>query len=298
MPSLFLGVILIFIQKGIISLANLLDNQLTRSTFRSTAALVAMNGIVAIPLISILWILIHPAPLTFPQLIVFIGIAAIEVFYQFPYYKALRHADTSIVVSLFSLGKIFIPLFAFFIVHERLSSLQYSGFALIIICSLLISMESVRKIKFNRALIYMIPAAIVIALQTVLEKYNLNTLSVAEFFFWIQLIPLPFYLMLLVKKSTRQEVHQFLIRKDVRVSGILFIQNILSWTSAALGAIVLSILPVTIVKSIGSFQALFVNLISVTFSKKLRLDTTETILWRRIALFILTGIGIILTLSK
>jgi drug/metabolite transporter (DMT)-like permease len=172
---------------------------IVRSTFRSTAALVAMNGIVAIPLIPILWILIHPAPLTFPQLIVFIGIAAIEVFYQFPYYKALRHADTSIVVSLFSLGKIFIPLFAFFIVHERLSSLQYSGFVLIIICSLLISMENVWKIKFNRALIYMIPTAIIIALQTVLEKYNLNTLSVAEFFFWIQLIPLPFYLMLLVR---------------------------------------------------------------------------------------------------
>jgi hypothetical protein len=104
--------------------------------------------------------------------------------------------------------------------------------------------------------------------------------------------------MLLVKKSTRQEVHQFLARKDIRVSGMLLIQNTLSWTSAALGATVLSMLPVTIVKSIGSFQALFVNLISVTFSKKLRLDATETILWRRIALFILTGVGIILTLSK
>jgi hypothetical protein len=79
---------------------------------------------------------------------------------------------------------------------------------------------------------------------------------------------------------------------------MLLIQNTLSWTSAALGATVLSMLPVTIVKSIGSFQALFVNLISVTFSKKLRLDATETILWRRIALFILTGVGIILTLSK
>jgi hypothetical protein len=143
----------------------------------------------------------------------------------------------------------------------------------------------------------MIPVAVIISLQAVLQKYGLGMVSFWTFFFWSFSIPILFYLLLLVRKSNRVEVKEFFTASYSKSSSMICFQNLASWTSEVLNYFVLSFLPVTIVKSIGSFQALFVNLISSRFSKTLRVENKEKIFFRRIFLFILIGIGIILTLK-
>ena len=52
-------------------------------------------------------------------------VSLIDTFYQIPYYYAVKHVDTSIMAALFSIGKIIVPILAYFVVGEHLTSSQY-----------------------------------------------------------------------------------------------------------------------------------------------------------------------------
>lgn len=57
-----------------------------------------------------------------------VAVSFISVFYLFPYYAALRETDTSVVAALFSLERVFVPLWAYLIVGEVVKPSQYVGF--------------------------------------------------------------------------------------------------------------------------------------------------------------------------
>ena len=63
---------------------------------------------------------------------IYLLIAIIDIGYLYPYYMALKKTDTSIVSSLFSLGKIFVPVLAFILLKDTLTLPQYIGFFIII----------------------------------------------------------------------------------------------------------------------------------------------------------------------
>lgn len=103
---------------------------------------------------------------------VIFALGVINVGYLYPYYKGLQEADTSIVSALFSIGRIFIPILAFFIVGEKLGIGQYVGIALIILSCTLLSLErSLSRMKLNGAFWYIALAAFITAFEGVLYKY-------------------------------------------------------------------------------------------------------------------------------
>jgi drug/metabolite transporter (DMT)-like permease len=73
-----------------------------------------------IAFLPLLWIEGSPGFLPARLIPYVILMGAMEFGYYWLYYEALKHEDTSIVSSLFSIGKVFIPLGAFFILSERL----------------------------------------------------------------------------------------------------------------------------------------------------------------------------------
>lgn len=293
-----LGIFLQLIATSTMSLANIFDNQLTRKTFSSIWSLVVLNGLILIPLVPLLFFVLRPENITQAQFVLILSIAAIEVLYQIPYYKALRETDTSVVVSLFSFERVFIPVFAYFIVGERLSLLQYIGFGLIVICSFLMTFKP-SSFKFNKAIAYMIPTTIVLSLMASLEKYGLNQISWHTFFFWSLVLTIPFYfLILLFIPSSRAEVGIFLKNPFKRVYAQLYIQNGISWISGGFALAAISLIPVTITKAVGSFQSIVVHLVASKENKRLRVENKEQFSLPKIILFFLTSLGIILTIIQ
>ena len=72
---------------------------------------------------------------TWPEMrfwIVYILLAMIDIAYLYPYYIALKNTDTSVVSSLFSIGKVFVPLLSFCVLGDVLSPVQYLGFFIVI----------------------------------------------------------------------------------------------------------------------------------------------------------------------
>jgi hypothetical protein len=74
----------------------------------------------------------------------------------------------------------------------------------------------------------------------------------------------------------------------------LYGQNFCTWTSEGLSLLALSLLPVTIKKSISAFQAVFVHLLSSKGQRFLSLDEIESISLNKILLFTFAAIGVIL----
>ena len=291
------GILIEFASKIIISVANIFDGQLSRKTFTSVWALVTLNGLLLIPVLPVLFFILSPTLITLPQFFLIFIIAAIEFFYQVPYYKALREADTSIVASLFNFEKIFVPVLAYFIVAERLAMTQYIGFAIIIGCSFILTFNK-SSFKFSKAVWYMLPVVIILAFESVLQKYGLDQVEWKTFYFWSLALTLPFYISTLVISRTVQKEVSLFFKTPFNKSYIpLYGQNIATWISGGLGTLALSILPVTITKAISSFHALIVHLIASKGSKKLQVDG-EKFSQKRIFVFIIIAIGVFLTLKR
>ncbi|MFZ2072362.1 MAG: EamA family transporter [Minisyncoccia bacterium] len=292
------GALLVITSNIIIGVANIFDGQLTRKTFSSVWSIVIANGFVLIPILPIMFFILRPEAITKPQFFILLIISTVEFFYQFPYYSALRHADTSVIASLFSIGKILIPIFAYFIVGEKLSLLQYIGFIIIVLCSFAVTFKKV-SLKPSKALLYMIPVVIILAFSSTLSKYGLNQIEWKTFYFYKYALSAPFYFFtFFIIKSARSEVISFLKSPFKKSYAPLYVQNIATWVSGIFSTLALSLLPITIVKAFGSFHALIVHFIASKGSKKLGVDNAEKLSKNRILLFILIGIGVFLTFQK
>ena len=291
-----LGILLQLIATCTVSVANIFDNQLTRKTFSSIWSLVVLNGLILIPLVPVLFFILRPENLTQAQLVLILFIACVEVLYQIPYYHALRETDTSVVVSLFSFQRIFIPIFAYFVVSERLSLTQYIGFAMIVLSSILITFKR-SSFKFNKAIGYMVPVTIILSLTASLEKYGLNQMSWNTFFFWSLILTIPFYFLILIFiKSSRPEVKIFMKNPFKKKYAQLYLQNGISFVSGGFATAALSLIPVTIAKAVGSIQAIFVHLVASKGNKSLQVESKEKFSFAKVGLFLLTSVGIILTI--
>lgn len=292
------GALLVLISNTIISVANVFDGQLARKTFSSIWSIIIINGILLLPVLPIMFFILKPETITKPQFLIILVVASIEFFYQFPYYKALRYADTSVVASLFSFEKILIPIFAYFIVQERLTPLQYFGFALIILCSIATTFKK-SSFKLNRAILFMIPVTIILAFESVLQKYGLNKIEWKTFYFYTYALSAPFYLFAFIFiKSAYKEVMDFIKSPFQKLYIPIYAQNIATWISGIFSTLALSILPVTIAKAIGSFHALIVHFVASKGSERLKIDHKEVLSLRRIILFALVGVGVFLTFYK
>ncbi len=291
-----IGFILVFLEKIVISVANVFDGELSRKTFKSVWSIVIINGLLIIPALPIIYFLLQPQSINSSQLMLIILVALIEVFYQIPYYMALRYADTSVVASLFGFGRIFTPIFAYFIIHETLALSQYIGFGIIVVASIAASINR-QTFKISKALYFMIPVAVLLAFQDVIEKAGLNLVDWKTFYFWFLALSVPFYLILFVVVSrARGEVFELLKKPFQKKYIPIYGQNIALWVSGGLGTLALSLLPVTIIKAFGSFHSIIVHLVSSKGAKRLHVDG-EKLSWKKIGLFLLVGIGILLTLN-
>ncbi len=291
-----IGFLLILASNAIISVANVFDGELSRHTFKSVWSVVILNTLLVIPILPVLFLVLRPGGISTSQTLLLLVISAIEVFYQIPYYTALRYTDTSTVASLFGFGRIFVPVFAYFVANEKLEYLQYAGFAIIVFCSIAASFDK-RTFKMNKAVYYMLPLTLILALESTLEKVGLNDLSWNTFYFWNLALTIPFALLpLIVMPTVKKEV--FLVIKDPFKKKYipLYGQNIATWISGGFSTLALSLLPVTIIKAFGSFHSLFVYLVSSKISKRLGV-TGENSSSKKLLLFLLMGVGILLALN-
>ena len=211
---------------------------------------------------------------------------------------ALRNIDTSIIVALFSLGKITVPVLAFFIVGEKLSLVQYSGFGLILLSSFVLNFD-IKKFKLNIAFFLMLLVSIVLSVSSVLQKYTLFDIDFVTLIFWMTILSSIINLSFLVFPISRHDIIAAFPKYVGRFR--LFIANELLSQGGSLAIIVaLSHLPVLVTQSISASQSIFTLLFGVAlyklFGHRFKENLNPQEVTKKLISFVVIIIGICLVL--
>ena len=245
--------VIAFLQPLFYSGANILDNVLTNRSIKNIWSLVCVGSLVNACFLSIALFFGHihlPSIQTWPWIIL-VGI--IEIAYLFPYYRALKTEDTSIVASLFDIGRIFVPVLAFFFVHEQLTWQMYLGFSILICSSFGISYHHHGPFKLNTAFWNMLLCSLLIAIQSVLYKKIFLDLDWLSGFILPLLITVPIGISLLLFRRIRTDVKQHL-KSLKKTTGLYIFDEGLTWAGSAASTYAISQLPVTVVAGINSLR--------------------------------------------
>jgi drug/metabolite transporter (DMT)-like permease len=290
----------VFLAPALYGVANILDTFLAGKLFRQTSALIFYSELLNILFIPLVWLFEKPVLPGWDMVPLFLAIGACDVLYLYPYFQALREDDTAIVSSLFALGKVCVPILAFFIVGETLTLRTYVGFGLIIISSALLTL-TVRggSLKLRPSFFYMGIASLIISLELVLYKYLLGNVSWSTGFVSSTVAAFGLSFFMLVVPAWRRSImagwKTFSQRFHFLVLGeFLTIGASGSYTYAT------SALPATVVGGVGEVQPFIVLLYALLFSRfwpkafKERIDARTVM--RKFALFALTLTGVFLIL--
>ncbi|MFA6098056.1 MAG: EamA family transporter [Patescibacteria group bacterium] len=278
--------------------ANILDSNLANRLFKN-AWLLSLIITVAVTIFTpFVWLLDPPKFFPLHLLPYFIIVGAIELLYVYPYFKALQGDDTSVATSLFSLGKILVPILAFFLIGETLRPVQYAGFLLIIAASVALTFNPKARLWFNRTFFYILLSSALLAVEVVIFKYIFTQVSWGTGYVWTVVIASAIALAALLPQLRRTDTRQELValKKNywliLLVGGASFLGNI--GFSYAIFAV-----PATVSRSIDSFQPFFVLLYAILFKRYFPLafkeSTNRRSLIKKIVLFAVMVIGVILT---
>ncbi len=129
--------------------------------------------------------LVNPISFNFPYILFAMAIGLIPLLAFWFYSKALMVEEISRIVPLFQFIPIFVVLLSVMFLNEILGVQRYFGITLIVIASMLISY---RKSNGGKSLFstfrFMIPFSIVLAIDSVLNKFLLSYLDYWSLFFW------------------------------------------------------------------------------------------------------------------
>lgn len=281
------------------AISNLLDNYLSTKITKGTSTLVFYSAVFNILFLPLLFFEGMPGMPNATEWGIIFLIGLLEVLWLFPYFKAYEHDDTSVVASLFSLGKILVPVFAFFLIGEVLAPIQYIGFIIIIFASVLLTAEDVRNLKFNKSLFLMLLSSAIVSLQAVLYKEAFFTVDWVTGLFWSRVLSFGIVLFFLLHAATRTEVRAQL-KQFKRLAIPLTLVELFSFVGMAALTFVLTTQPATVVESIAAIQPIFVLLFAVLFARRFPTFFNEKIEKRDIlyksTFFLIMMIGILFVL--
>lgn len=291
-------IFLVLLPPFFFGLTNLIDNKLTRfEGLKKTSTLVFLCNFTNILFAPVLF-LIHPLVLPPVELLpALILIGAIEVVYLFPYFKAYKHLDTSIVSALFALGRIFTPLFAFLMINEMFNINQYFGFLMVVIASVFLSLEKGAKFKLNIGFWLMLMASLFIIFEDVVVKHATFGMNWVNLFFWSGLFATIVSFLILVSGENRKDLRKSLRWDSLKEYAPWFLTTelfqVLGRTSFIFAA---SLLPITFVEMGMSFQPFLVLITSWILFKLFKFNIWEqkTSYMRKIICFAFMVAGAVL----
>lgn len=279
--------------------ANILDNYFSDKVFDRLANLIFFSMLVNLLFLPIIYIIDKPGFVSLYSLGIIFLISVINIFYQFPYYNALRDAETSVVSSLFSLGKIVTPLLAFVLVKEQLSPIKYAGFFIIIIASVFLTLDF-KEFHFKKAFFLMLLVSIILTIQSILFKYLYETgMSWGTSVTWTTILDFLISLALIFTPKNYSDF-KISIKRIKSFAGLLLFNQFLTWGGEALGLYALYFIPVSVFEGISSTQPIFVLIIALLFTSKksdfFKEFTDKKNLIKKIVLFVLMTIGTIMVI--
>ena len=187
-----------------------IDKFLVNKYFKGgQGALVLYSCFIGLPIFILIGLFNHSVFSIKPLTAILIILSSfLYVLYLFPYFAALKRADTSSIAPLFQTIPVFTYLFAFFLLHETLSLGQILASLLIIFGSIGISLKwEGKSLKLNKNVLFlMLLVAILISLNRLFFKFFALESNFWTTSFWEYMGFFIFGVLLMIfKKSYRKD---------------------------------------------------------------------------------------------
>lgn len=249
------------------AVSNLVDEHMVHRVFKNVPALVFYASFTNVLFLPLVFVWGFPNAFDVALLGPFLLLGFINVAYLYPYFRAMTVSDTSVVVALFSLGKIFVPILAFLLVGESLRFEQYMGFGIVIAASTLLSLTKAHeKIAVNASLYWMLLCAFMLAVEIVVYKYVFTETNwITGFTYGTLFSSIIVGCMLFVPLYRRAILDQW---KNYRIYFKYFAaMEFSTFLANVLYTFAVSLTAVTMVHTIGSLQPFFVLLYTFLLKK-------------------------------
>lgn len=283
-------------------ISNVLDSYLTNRLFSRKTTLIFYSALLNLAFLPILFLFTGLPELPDKMsLILFVGLALTNVLYSYPYYKALEKDDTSNVVALFSLGEVFVPVLAYFMVGESLAPVQYLGVIIVMFASAALSVKRGAGFKVNSSLWWMVLCGLILSFEYVLYKKIFISTSWITGFTWPIVFSFIIGLSLFAFKATRADIikNAASFKKNLHLFAL---EELTTFVGIAGGTYAVSVAPVTIVRAITSTGPAFILVYAYLFREKLpdmfKESTERGAVAKKLVLFAVIGFGLYLTLGN
>lgn len=257
------------------ALATIIDSRLSNYEFNRVPTIVFFFSSISIIFLPI-YLLFGKIPAFDLKILPYVLLYGfINIFYLFPYYHAMRKIDTSIINSMFSLGYIFIPIFAYIFLNDTFSINQLIGCAIILIFNIILNLEGKTKIKLNSAFFIMLFTVFLTSISSIVEKQALNSFNWVGFIFYSAIVSILISLSFILFKKNREDIFAN-IKNFKKTFHLFFFDEMFTFAGNIAGAYALSHLAVIQNKAISSSQPFFVlfytfmlgRLFSIKFKEK------------------------------
>ena len=236
------------------------------------AIISGLGGLLAVALIILLdptrlqggWIIGQILPTFFGGFAYFIAL--------YFYYVAISREEVTRVSSLYSLTPIFGIVLGVGLIGEQISIKQLIGILIVVTGALLVDIRVVKHmLKINLSvLLLMLWSCAFFTLGSVGFKQSSITLEIGDNFLWFFVGSIVMTLILLVKRSYRQEFHRLFDHKRSWLIPGLVASNVSGMIGRAFYNYAILLAPIAFIQTVGAFESTFVLLIAYVLWKLFR----------------------------
>ncbi len=291
------NLLIAFLSPLLAAATNVIDSRVANAILKKVDAVVFYSSITNILVLPLLLLFGTPRLMSKEDLPLMALACLVDLAYQFPYYAAMKRIDTSVTAALMSLGELSIPFLAWFMIDEKLTLRQYTGFGVIIFFNIALSMKNSGKLRINTAFWLMLLASNLLAFEAVLLKKIMLNLDWLSTMFYLALFTSVMSLGLLIRGSCRHDIFRHFPQFAGRWK--LFLLDEIFGQSAAIAAMyAISALPVVVFTAIDNTEPIFTLLYGAVlyyfFGKSPREKVDPQTIGSKLVFFAFIILGVIL----
>jgi transporter family protein len=245
------------------SVSNIIDKYVLSRLISNPMIPVVISGFVALAIGLSVMAFNGPGVMNLSHVCLALAGGAVYIYVLLLYFKAIKIGDITSLVPLFYLVPLFIAVIAWFLLGERLSSMEYVGILLLVAGAFMISWDNNNPFKFGKAFWLMIFSTFLLAINQTITKYLFNFYD-----FWpvFALISIGCFLPVIPLFFKNILDLRLLVLKNKKAVGFVLVSEFLYRSASALITFAVAIGSVTLVNAISSIQPFFVLLIMGLFS--------------------------------
>ncbi len=245
------------------AVVTIIDDNLLRNVYRSASFGAIISGLFgAVPAVFLFTFNDHVV--TEPRFVLCALAAGIgTVVFYFYYLRTLGHEEPSVAIALLNLAPAMVPLLAFAFLQEKLKFNQYVGISLLLGATLLISVTTIQKIRFSRAMIFALYASLTYALVSIAAKYAYQGGTFREMYAWISLGFGIGGLSFLLASKKRGEIISIVRGAKKKILAVLVLAELVNIVGELVQGYAISSGPVSIVRAMEGLQPIYVLLLGV-----------------------------------